>query len=350
MNQNKHSDLRYKKLTAEAIIKSLIRGMLVAFGAVFVLGAIFWITGINNLPLVIGFLGGTLVLVTASAGAIFYFAKLRPTIVTNARRIDSIGLEERAVTMLEFKNEDSVMINLQRNDALNALSKVDEKAISFRFNKKIITAFAITAVLSLAMSTVSSLSAAGLLPSGSELIVEANERPEYVPISYIAEDGGYIEGETDQLVLLGENADPVVAVPEEGYSFEGWDDSYKKPTRHDKEIDHPLVLTAIFVPIGDDGEDMGDDMESGEDGEAPGEEQGDGSDDPGEEGTPGEETEPGESGASKYNKANQIIDGESYYREFLEEYRDDIIELLKKKTEELTEEERAIIEAYINIV
>ena len=44
------------------------------------------------------------------------------------------------------------------------------------------------------------------------------------------------------------------------------------------------------------------------------------------------------------------VDFSQYEYISIEEYRDKIMELLKKSTEELTEEERAIIEAYINIV
>ena len=76
--------------------------------------------------------------------------------------------------------------------------------------------------------------------------------------------------------MLGENAEPVVAIPEDGYTFEGWDDGYKKPTRNDKEIDHPLVLVAIFLPIEDEGDDQGDEGPPDENGDQPGEQEGEG--------------------------------------------------------------------------
>ena len=355
MNQDKHFELRYKRLTVEALLKSLFCGLATAFCADFVLGLIFWIDGMKDkTALVVAFLIGVLLAVTLAAGAIFYFAKFKPNVRTNARRIDQTGLEERVVTMLDYKDSDSLMARMQREDAIQALGTVNEKSIKFQFPKKIIVALAICTALGLAMSTVATLSAAGLLPSGSEIIdrVTPEEPPIYVPVSYMAEDGGYIDGEEEQLILLGENAEPVVAVAEEGYTFEGWDDGYKKPTRQDKEIDHPLVLVAIFLPIEDEGEDdAGDDH--GENGDEPGEEEGDGDQesDSSQEGESDQDSDtPSDSGSGKYDKANQIINGETYYREFLEEYRDKVIELLKKSTEELTEEERAIIEAYINIV
>lgn len=351
MDQNKHFDMRYAKLTKEAVLKSLLCGAAVSFGAVFVLGTVLWFIGTDNIGLVLGILLGSLGAITVGASLVFYFAKFKPTVTSNARRIDSLGLEERVITMLELEGEDSVMANLQRNDAIKALKTVNEKEIRFKIGRNMIVTAALVAFFGLVMGTLSMLSAAGLLPSGLTLMTP-EKPPEYIVVSYFAEDGGYIEGETDQLVLMGENAEPVMAIPEEGYTFEGWDDGYKKPSRFDKEIDHPLVLMAIFLPIEEDGEDPGDDAESGENGEEPGEEEGDqgeSSDQPGEESD--DPSQPGDSGGGKYDKANQIIDGEKYYREELEAYyRDKVMELLKKSVEELTEEERAIIEAYINIV
>jgi hypothetical protein len=158
--------------------------------------------------------------------------------------------------MIDYQNDDSVMATLQRNDAMQALSKVDKKSIRFKFNNKLFVALSITGFFSIGISVISILSAAGLLPSASDIVKQVNDRPDYIPVSYFAEDGGTIEGETEQLVLLGENALPVIAIPDEGYSFEGWDDGYRKPTRNDKEVDCPLVLTAIFIPLDEEGEDV----------------------------------------------------------------------------------------------
>ena len=356
MNHDKHFELRYKKLTVEALLRSLLCGLATAFCADFILGVIFWINGMDGKTgLVIATLCGALVGVTLAAAAVFYFAKFKPNIKTNARRIDQTGLEERVVTMLDYQNSDTLMARVQREDAMRALKAVNEKSIKFQFSKKMFIALAICAFLGLALSTMAVLSAAGLLPSGSDLVdrLTPEEPPVYIPVSYMAEDGGYIDGEEEQLVLLGENAEPVVAIPEDGYTFEGWDDGYKKPTRNDKEIDHPLVLVAIFLPIEDEGDDQGDEGPSDENGDQPGEEEGEG-DQEGESDQEGDSDSdsdtPSDSGSGKYDKANQIINGETYYREFLEEYRQQVMELLKKNVEDLTEEEKAIIEAYINIV
>ena len=351
MNQQSQFKTHYPKLRLEAILKSLLCGLSVSFGADFVLGITFWAIGLRNVGLVLGVLAATTVLVTIVTAVVFYSTKFRPTIIANARRIDSLGLEERLVTMVDFQNDNSTMATLQRSDALAALSRVNKDQIKIQIHKKILVALAITATFGLAMSVVAGLSAAGLLPDGGEFIesILPPDPPVYVPVSYMAEDGGYIEGVTEQLVLLGESASPVVAIPEEGYSFEGWDDGYKKPARVDSTIDHPLVLVAIFVPLEEEGDDPNGDGDPSEDGEEGGEEEGDNGepgDQPGDNGEPSDAPE----GTGKYNDYNQIINGETYYREVLEEYKDKIMELLEKNPEELTEEEKAIIEAYINIV
>ncbi len=351
MKQQSQFKTHYPKLRLEATLKSLLCGLSVSFGADFVLGITFWALGLRNVGLVLGVLAATTVLVTLVAALVFYFEKFRPTIIANARRIDSLGLEERLVTMVDYQNDDSTMAALQRSDALAALSRVDKSQLKIQIHKKILVALAITATFGLAMSVVAGLSAAGLLPSGSEFIesILPPDPPVYVPVSYMAEDGGYIEGEMEQLVLLGENATPVVAIPEEGYAFEGWDDGYSKPSRSDGKVDHPLVLIAIFVPLeeeGDDPEGEGDPSENGEEGGEEEGENGEPGDQPGDNGDPSDTPE----GTGKYDDFNQIINGETYYREVLEQYKDKIMELLEKNPEELTEEEKAIIEAYINIV
>ena len=354
--------MHYSKLQVEAILRSALCGLSVGMLANFVLGLIFWFTEIENLPLVIGLLCGTLVLVTAGATVLFYFKKFKPTIKNNATRIDRLGLEERAITMVEYENDDSIIATFQRLDAMKALEGVNEKLLKFEISKKIIASLCISSMLGTTMSVIAPLSAAGLMPGGSELIrdILIEEPPVYISVSYEVEEGGFIDGEIEQLVLLGEDAEEVVAIPDEGYAFDGWDDGHSKPSRHDKAIDHPLVLTAIFVPVdedgdGESGDEEGEESQEGENGESPSDE---GEAQPGENGEPGEEGEPSEDGdkeesgqgSGKYNKVNQIIDGNTYYREVQQEYEELIMELLQKRADELTDEEKAIIEAYIKIV
>ena len=63
-----------------------------------------------------------------------------------------------------------------------------------------------------------------------------------------------------------------------------------------------------------------------------------------------ESQQPSNNGGGKYEEANQIIDGETYYKEVLDTYREILQERLEQEGDQMTDEERAIIEAYLGIV
>lgn len=64
-------------------------------------------------------------------------------------------------------------------------------------------------------------------------------------VSYIASEGGYIEGETTQNVIYGEHTDEVKAVPYNGYKFIKWSDGKSLSSRQDKITDN-FTVTAEF--------------------------------------------------------------------------------------------------------
>ena len=116
------------------------------------------------------------------------------------------------------------------------------------------------------MMTVAGLSAFGLLPDGWAVLesLTPEEPIQYVSVTYEVEEGGYIEGEADQLIPLGSNTTNVVAVAEEGYQFEGWDDGYSKPGRSDSKITEDIVYIAIFMPLDGEPQDSDEAQESQE--------------------------------------------------------------------------------------
>lgn len=66
-------------------------------------------------------------------------------------------------------------------------------------------------------------------------------------ISYRASVGGKIQGEMDQVVVSGEDAATVIAVPETGYRFVKWSDGYPLAKRKDERITKDGVINlAIF--------------------------------------------------------------------------------------------------------
>lgn len=348
MNPKQYFEKYYAKFRLEAILRSLVHGLQVGFVAAFVVALVTWFTPINGMWIALA----ALVAVTIVATMLFYAKKYYPTVKANARRLDSMGLEERLITMVEYAADESYIAQRQRQDAQQALETVEKDQIKIKIRKKNMVGMVVCGVVCAAMVTVTALSAVGLFPRGDELLEELlPETPEdFIAVTYLVEDGGYIEGVMDQLILPGHNADPVLAVAEDGYVFVGWDDGNPNPSRTDYGVTQELTLTAIFAPMDGEG-DSGDDGDSGEEG---GDEPGDGGgdqdgDSPSNSDSASDSDQVGE-GSGKYYEWNHIIDGEKYYREFLEEYKERLIEQLEKYGDQLTDEERAIIEAYINLV
>ena len=84
---------------------------------------------------------------------------------------------------------------------------------------------------------------------------------ESVTITYLTEGNGSLVGEASQTIPMGNDGSTVTAVADEGWMFVGWDDGYKKPTRTEKGVTTSVTYTAIFVSVGDEGdeeEDTGD--------------------------------------------------------------------------------------------
>ena len=65
---------------------------------------------------------------------------------------------------------------------------------------------------------------------------------------YNSESFGYIEGDTFQEVMYGQNASEVTAVPNEGYIFLKWSDERTDNPRTDFNITENLSVDAIFIP------------------------------------------------------------------------------------------------------
>ena len=70
---------------------------------------------------------------------------------------------------------------------------------------------------------------------------------ERVRVSYRAEEGGYVDGETEQAVEKFGTSVLVIAVADEGYDFVGWSDGVKSASRKDYDIAADFVVTAKFA-------------------------------------------------------------------------------------------------------
>ena len=336
----------YARLCFEAGVRSALSGLAIGFAATFVLSALEWLLDFGASWLsVLVFVG-----ISAVCGVIFYFLKYRPDMTDVARRLDRLGLDERMITMLEYEDDDSYIASLQRENARANYKKIEGRKLKLRISATLIVLAIITAIFGSSMTTVLALSESGIIPSGST-IISGDEFADYIPVSYIVDEGGYISGgEADQLVLPGEDADPVVAVPEDGWVFIGWDDDSTDPARHDKNITEPREYIAIFEPIEE--EEEGDESEGGEGGEG---EEGDQSEDQpsddgsseseGEQKEENQESQDGQPGDSesdsenenssdsesdsgnngqgaggKFEETNMFYDGQTYYKDAMEYY------------------------------
>lgn len=69
-------------------------------------------------------------------------------------------------------------------------------------------------------------------------------------VTFLAAEGGAIEGEASQTVLFGENSKEVVAAPNEGYRFVRWSDGRSlDPIRSIENVTENIIVTAQFEKI-----------------------------------------------------------------------------------------------------
>ena len=344
MIDNRFFKNHHKRLVTEAAIKATLCGLAVGFTLNFLLALAAWFFDFGSLWLAIGCGLGIGIL----TGILFYFLKFRPTPEETARRVDRLGLKERLVTMMELQNDDSYIASLQRSNAIEHLSYVQNRKIKLRFSKALAAITLVTFFLGASMTTVLALSE--ILPDWQDINPE-DPYENFIAVSYVVEEGGEIIGEADQLIAPGSDTTPVVAVAEEGWMFVGWDDGNKNPERQEFEVTEDLVFTAIFEELGEgiesSGGDASDEPSDGEEGDKapdappnenasssdgkPGDSGGESSGE-GSNGKPSGDTssdgesedggdgEGGQGSSGKWHDSNQFYDGNTYYRDYLDMY------------------------------
>lgn len=150
-----------RKLTLEAVVKSLVFGLMAGFLLSILVSIISFATAFNALWISLG------VWAAASVGftLLFYFKVFRTTLDKTASRVDGIGLDERVITMIEFANSDSVMAQKQRQDTADVLQTVTPKRMKFGGLKvfiiftSLLAAIACAAILMMSFSTINAVKA-----------------------------------------------------------------------------------------------------------------------------------------------------------------------------------------------
>lgn len=144
-----------RKLTFEAIIKSLIFGLAAGFLASIFVSIISFAVNVNILWVSLLVWG----LSAAGFTLLFYFKVFRTTLDKTAARVDGMGLDERVITMIEFAGSDNVIAQKQRADTADVLKSVTPQKMKFGKTKLFITfacimgAIACAAVLMMSFST-----------------------------------------------------------------------------------------------------------------------------------------------------------------------------------------------------
>ena len=374
MVQKSFFEKHHKRLVTEAVLKAVLWGVMAGACAQFLAALAAWFFEFGG----IGFVVAIGVSVAAVTGVVLYFAKFRPSLEDLAKRVDRLGLEERMVTMLQLQEDDSLIARLQRENAKEHLQDVQDRKLRMRLPKSVIALMVVALILGTGMTTVVALAEEGVIPPGAELIDPEDPLAEYLAISYVAGEGGEIEGETDQLLLPGEDGTPVVAVAEDGWVFVGWDDGFDNPERQATDVTSGAVYTATFQEIVEDGDSEGGDDEGGGNGNSEGDQaadvpgggetnadtnqggQGDkgsgsGADSGNQTSGEGEGQEQGEGkgdgkgqgAGGKWEDSNQFLDGETYYRDYLEMYYQMALEIYEENGE-IPPELWAFFEAYFN--
>ena len=93
------------KIKIESIIKSIIYGLINGFITFTLLNLILYIFNYKNILLVL--LLSILIWILSSV--FIYLYKMKPSINNVAKRIDELGLQERIVTMVEYRDSDDYM-------------------------------------------------------------------------------------------------------------------------------------------------------------------------------------------------------------------------------------------------
>ena len=318
-----------RQLAAEGWIKSLLCGLILGFSINLIFVLLLFITAVDLIWVSVV----TCILTVGVTTALVYFKKFRPTAQKIAERVDRLGLEERMITMIELEHDDSYIAMRQREDAKAQLQKFKEQKLKISVVKAYVVLACAIVLISSGATTYTAFSFSGSAPTFEDMLDDPAGKVELIELSYEAGEGGFVLGEIYQILTPGQNGAEVLAVAEDGYMFDKWSDGVTTPSRTDLNVFLSMHVTAEFIQIPtpedqvppDDFIDMGQ-ME-GEDFEMPGN-----------LGT-----------AGKYEEYNQVIDGNTYYRDVYQKYYEEALEILEAGGV-VPEEMRELIEAYFGVI
>lgn len=334
---------------------------------------------------------------------VLYFKKFKYTEIQLAKRIDDLGLEERVLTMIELKDNNSFIAKKQKEDTLNVLKTVEANDLKGKYEKQSLLSIFSTALASLVIAL--SL----MFPNIRETII-AHGEPKYT-IEVSAEGLGFVidyskyenqslinavskkqgQDQIDKInnkeivelkqfptafsnrisvnyrcfedidatmVLDGANFEDIsyriksdethilMALPYKGYVFIGWSDGCASPFR---EIDsYSTNLIALFDEVSSFGEELPDEQKEPGDKDESGSGESDGI---GPEGNGTGKTNNDDSwgDGAKGSPANQVINGETYYGDIFNQSYQEAVERIKNDTNLTDAQKKAITDYFESI-
>ena len=144
----------HKKLQMESIIKSLIYGFSIGSILAFIVTIIFYIKIVDGLWIILVVWLGVSLISTILIKLLLFNLSIKDT----AARMDSqLELEERVITMVEYNNASSLIIDKQRTNAKEKLMSKNPNELKFLNVMKPLIALTVLLVLTLTMATLTSL-------------------------------------------------------------------------------------------------------------------------------------------------------------------------------------------------
>ena len=339
-----------KRLVKEGVLKSALCALIVGSIATFIAATVFWIVGMEKekVWIVVTVCSVVFVVFAGASMPLFYFKKFQPTTKAIAQRVDALGLEERLITMTELEGDTSFIAKKQREDALAALKTVQAAWVKIAVSLPLIIAVSVSCVFGVGMTTVSVLAASEIIDSGGEIINPDDEPKEFDVVYEVQEGEGEIigldGGAPFQRVFEGDDALPVMAVPEDGYAFVEWSDGNEDPYRQDLRIKESMTIYAIFGELTEgDGEGMEGEGEGDEPADKPAEGEGNGQ-------SQDQDSPPGSGAGGNYEENNQYLDGDKKLEDAIYDnaYEDAINDMTENG--EYTEEDKSIIGGYFDSI
>ena len=307
----------YLRLATEGVLKALLWGLTIGFGALAILGALYWMMGWSSVWVCLVVWG----VVSAGMTVALYYKTFKPTTKYIAHRVDNLGLHERILTMTELEGDESYIAKRQRQDALEALETVGPELLKIGVSARTIISSAVSAVVGIGLVIVAFLTSAGILRSGQEVIQGPADPVVKYTVTYTVKEGcvGEIQGEAVQEVVVGEKSTGVAAIAGEGWAFLRWTDGVENPYREDVVTENNKMYIAVFVEVVAGG--LGD-VNDGDPDDAPGETGA------GQDTQPDKDAEQGDEAKGKYEEINQIVDGKTYYGDLYGEAYEEVMDEL----------------------